>query len=152
MSLAGDETCKGRPSAFGVGEVMAAYATKFIEGKVMEKSRFDLEQGILNCWAIVEDIEGVAELVESIPGLEPKKQDEVVNLLLGIAALYQHRFEKTFDIFENLIENRGIAVVNEKIIELPEVSRIEVINNEGRGFLTLKRNCKLLLSRRKNYS
>lgn len=100
----------------------------------MTASRFDLEQGILNCWSIVEDVRDVAELIDNISGLEAKKQDEVVNLLLGIAALYQHRFEKTFGIFENLIANREIAVVNEKNIELPEVCRVEVINNEGREY------------------
>lgn len=102
----------------------------------MTASRFDLEQGILNCWSIVEDVRDVAELIDNIEGLTPEKQDEVTNLLLGIAALYQHRFEKTFGIFENLIATRGLNVVNEKILELPEVCRIEVVNNEGREYVS----------------
>lgn len=102
----------------------------------MGVSRFDLEQGIMNCWSIVEDVEDVAELVENIEGLKPEKQDEVVNLLLGIAALYKHRFEKTFGIFEDLIASGGLFPANEKIIELSEVSRIEVITNEGREYVS----------------
>jgi HD-like signal output (HDOD) protein len=63
----------------------------------MNDKQFDLEQGILNCWNICEDMKIIAENV-----LEAKTvdRDKVANMLLGMAELYQLKFEKTFSDFE----------------------------------------------------
>jgi hypothetical protein len=63
----------------------------------MNHKQFDLEQGILNCWNICEDMKVIAENV-----LEAKTvdRDKVANMLLGMAELYQLKFEKTFSDFE----------------------------------------------------
>jgi hypothetical protein len=62
--------------------------------------QFDLEQGILNCWNICEDMKVIAENI-----LEAKTvdRDKVANMLLGMADLYQLKFEKTFSDFEGTI-------------------------------------------------
>jgi hypothetical protein len=62
--------------------------------------QFDLEQGILNCWNICEDMKVIAENI-----LEAKTvdRDKVANMLLGMAELYQLKFEKTFSDFEGTI-------------------------------------------------
>jgi hypothetical protein len=60
------------------------------------KDRFDLEQGIMGCWSVVEDIKIVAEKYAD-------DNDELGNLLLGIQALYQLKFENLFATFEDLI-------------------------------------------------
>ena len=66
----------------------------------MNHKQFDLEQGILNCWNICEDMKVIAENI-----LEAKTvdRDKVANMLLGIAELYQLKFEKTFSDFEGTI-------------------------------------------------
>jgi HD-like signal output (HDOD) protein len=66
----------------------------------MNHKQFDLEQGILNCWNICEDMKIVAENV-----LEAKTvdRDKLANILIGMADLYQLKFEKTFSDFEETI-------------------------------------------------
>jgi len=56
--------------------------------------RFDLEQGIMNAWSVVEDLKLAAEFAN-----EPK----IVELLNSMACLYQMRFEKTFSLFEECL-------------------------------------------------
>ena len=56
--------------------------------------RFDLEQGIMNAWSVVEDLKLAAEFAN-----EPK----IVELLNSMACLYQFRFEKCFSLFEELL-------------------------------------------------
>jgi len=67
----------------------------------MNDKQFDLEQGILNCWNICEDMKIVAENV-----LEAKTvdRDKLANILIGMADLYQLKFEKTFSDFEETIK------------------------------------------------
>ena len=57
--------------------------------------RFDLEQGIMNAWNVVEDLKLAAEFAN-----EPK----IVELLNSMACLYQFRFEKCFSLFEQYIQ------------------------------------------------
>ena len=57
--------------------------------------RFDLEQGIMNAWSVVEDLKLAAEFAN-----EPK----IVELLNSMACLYQFRFEKCFSLFEQYIQ------------------------------------------------
>ena len=67
----------------------------------MNHKQFDLEQGILNCWNICEDMKVIAENI-----LEAKTvdRDKVANMLLGIAELYQLKFEKSLSVFEVTIK------------------------------------------------
>lgn len=58
---------------------------------------FDLEQQILDCWHIVDDLkvleEGVLDKGISV--------DEIANISIGLEKLYQLKFEKLFNTFEN---------------------------------------------------
>jgi hypothetical protein len=56
--------------------------------------RFDLEQQIMQCWNIVDDLDYLGEMLET---------DDTQNLLIGLKALYQAKFEKLFDTFERYI-------------------------------------------------
>jgi len=58
--------------------------------------RFDLEERIMHCWGIVDDLDYIAELVED--------NDQVSNLVLGLKSLYQAKFEKLWETFENSIK------------------------------------------------
>jgi len=62
--------------------------------------RFDLEQAILNCWGVSDDLRMAA-------GVEGN-----VSLLLAIAELYDARFEVLFKILTTMIEERKFK--NEK--------------------------------------
>ena len=69
-----------------------------------EVSRFDLEQYLLDCWKITDDINLLNEFV-----LERDfNTDQISNTLLGLHTLYTMKFEKAWECFEKLTEQRKI--------------------------------------------
>lgn len=64
------------------------------------RTRFDLEQDIMNCWSVVEDIK---ELSRCKMDRRKMTEDEVNNYLLGLETIYQVKFERLFETFEMLI-------------------------------------------------
>lgn len=64
--------------------------------------RFDLEQQILDCWGVTDDIQTI------INELEHLNEDEVYNVLIGLKQLYNSKFRQTFNTFEELIRDRQI--------------------------------------------
>ena len=64
--------------------------------------RFDLEQEIMKCWSVTEDIDNLYYAQESM------SEDEVQNYLLGLKAIYEVKFNKLWDTFESCIKNRQI--------------------------------------------
>ena len=65
-------------------------------------NRFDFEQQIMQCWHVTDDIQTVTEYLLDAP-LEDDRQDKIANMLMGIEALYQAKFDKLFLQFEDLI-------------------------------------------------
>ena len=59
---------------------------------------FDLEQEIMNAWHVVDDIDLLHENVIETD----MSRDEIANVLLGLESIYNMRFEKVFNIFEDL--------------------------------------------------
>lgn len=59
--------------------------------------RFDLEQGIMQCWNVVEDIKLLAQ------------RNAPVEDFAAVATLYQHKFEELFAQFEDGIHERKIT-------------------------------------------
>jgi hypothetical protein len=71
--------------------------------KTLDKiDRFDLEQDIMNCWQVVEDIKTLTKRYLDGPVMS---QDEVANVLIGLESLYQIKFEQLFGTFEQCIKN-----------------------------------------------
>lgn len=70
----------------------------------MIKDRFDLEQAIMNCWNITEDI----KLISQMNDIRELSEDERMNALLGLETLYQMKFEILFDGFERMVKNGQI--------------------------------------------
>ena len=68
------------------------------------RNRFDLEQDIMNCWSVVDDIK---ELGRSMLDRRKMTEDEVSNYLLGLETIYQVKFERLFETFEQLIRNNA---------------------------------------------
>ena len=66
---------------------------------------FDLEQRIMNCWSLVDDVKLVAEKIGDDPAMEDipaKHVDTLQNLLLGLECIYQLKFERLFSDFEDV--------------------------------------------------
>lgn len=68
------------------------------------RTRFDLEQDIMNCWSVVEDIK---ELSRCKMDRRKMTEDEVNNYLLGLETIYQVKFERLFETFEMLIKQNA---------------------------------------------
>lgn len=68
--------------------------------------RFDLEQQIMKCWNVTDDID---LLYRTYYNSDTMSKDEVANFLLGIQTIYNSRFEELFDTFTKLIADRKIA-------------------------------------------
>ena len=70
--------------------------------------RFDFEQQIMNCWNVTSDIRTVTEYLLDAP-LEDGREDKIANMLMGIEALYNAKFDKLFRTFEELIRDKTIT-------------------------------------------
>jgi hypothetical protein len=68
--------------------------------------RFDLEQSILKCWSVTEDIE---LLYENVMENDELTKDDIANTLLGIQNLCELKFAKMWDIFGKLIEDKKLT-------------------------------------------
>lgn len=69
--------------------------------------RFDLEQNIMKCWNVTDDI---YLLYENVMDRAPEMTtDEIANALLGMHQLYEMKFEKLFNNFEKLIQEKKIT-------------------------------------------
>ena len=68
--------------------------------------RFDFEQQIMACWNVTSDIKTVTEYLLDAP-LETDREDKIANMLLGIEALYEAKFNKLFRQFEDLVHEHS---------------------------------------------
>jgi hypothetical protein len=66
--------------------------------------RFDLEQHIMKCWNVTEDI----DLLNYNVLEKDMSKDEISNFLLGLKTIYQCKFEDLFDNFSKLLEDGKI--------------------------------------------
>lgn len=62
----------------------------------MKNDIFDLEQDIMHCWNIVDDLKILNEAILE----RDLSADEISNTLLGIERLYNLKFEKLFEMFD----------------------------------------------------
>ncbi len=67
-------------------------------------SRFELEQQILDCWGITEDLDILFEAVMD----KDLAQDKIANIILGLKDLYHLKFERTFNTFEGCIRDGSL--------------------------------------------
>jgi hypothetical protein len=70
------------------------------------KNRFDLEQEIMECWNVTSDIDDVYDYVMNGNGneLSADERDRVANILLGVSQLYELKFNKLFNTFEECVK------------------------------------------------
>lgn len=65
-------------------------------------NRFDLEQQILACWGITDDLQQILDAWSEL------SEDQQINILLGLKDLYELKFRKCFSIFENCVHEQVI--------------------------------------------
>lgn len=75
--------------------------------------QFDLEQQIMNCWGVVDDIKGLLQMDD----LRSMTVDEHQNYLLGLTTIYQVKFELLQDLFERFMAEHYNAT---KVTKEPE--------------------------------
>ena len=63
--------------------------------------QFDLEQGIMGCWLVTDDLDVLfEELVEN----DAFTKDDASNFVLGLKTIYQAKFDKLFRTFEDFLK------------------------------------------------
>jgi|DEB19_MinimDraft_3_1074340.scaffolds.fasta_scaffold28660_3 hypothetical protein len=70
----------------------------------MKYDRFDLEQLILKNWEITTEIKHLRELISD----GKPTQDQLENYLLGLETIYEVKFNKLWDCFEELCQHQKI--------------------------------------------
>lgn len=75
----------------------------------MKNTQFDLEQSIMDCWGVTDDLN---VLMEAILEHDRLSKDTIANIVLGMKELYQLKFEKTYNLFEEYISENHRAVSN----------------------------------------
>ena len=63
--------------------------------------KFELEQQILSCWNIVDELKVLREAVCD----NNLSTDQTANVLMGLEQLYQLKFDQLFQTFEELVHN-----------------------------------------------
>ena len=68
--------------------------------------RFDLEQQILGCWGIIDEIKLLTEQVLENDDFD---KDKISNFLIGLETIYQLKFDHLFTTFETLVQDKKIV-------------------------------------------
>jgi hypothetical protein len=63
--------------------------------------RFDLEQDIMKCWNVIEDLQNLYDC-------EDLTEDQQQNYLLGLITIYEVKFNKLWNSFEHCVSNKEI--------------------------------------------
>ena len=71
----------------------------------MKYDRFDLEQLILKNWEITTEIKHLREIISD----DKPTQDQIENYLLGLETIYEVKFNKLWDCFEELCQHQKIV-------------------------------------------
>ena len=64
--------------------------------------RFDLEQNIMQCWNVCDDIQLYLDMYDNMD------EDQRMNYLIGLKQMYQMKFERCWNSFENCVRTRQI--------------------------------------------
>jgi len=73
-----------------------------------EYNRFDFEQQLLRCWAIIDDLK---EVKEALRDEDNNNNDTIVAYINSICVLYEMKFNELFKQFETSIQKPSDAVI-----------------------------------------
>jgi hypothetical protein len=79
---------------------------------MQKRDRFMLEQMMMKCWHVTDDIETVANYVGNIAEMPAHHKDEVLNMLNGIESIYNQRFSYMLELFGEMVQNGHIEGKN----------------------------------------
>lgn len=68
--------------------------------------RFDLEQDILKCWEVVDDLKFYVQKSDEWT------EDERMNYLSGLVVKYDKKFQQMFGLFEHIIKQDSIGGIS----------------------------------------
>ena len=69
---------------------------------VLINEMYDLEQRIMECWELVDDVNLLYEQV--MENDLHKDQDRLANALLGLCTIYKMKFERAFKTYEEVLK------------------------------------------------
>ena len=81
------------------------------------KIQFNLEQRIMECWMVVDDIRTV--YTRHLDGEKPLTDDEFANVMIGMEKLYDIKFYNLFSTFEKFLKE----IHESKVCDNSEVLR-----------------------------
>jgi hypothetical protein len=99
--------------------------------------RFDFEQQIQKCWLITDDIGEVSEAIFE----RNLSIDQIVNALTGLQQMYEFKFNKLWDLFEDVHMNlvRENKMLNEECSAMREqLQEAELADTTGYGIAAIK--------------
>jgi hypothetical protein len=64
--------------------------------------RFDLEQNIMQCWNVTDDIQLYLDMYDNMD------EDQRMNYLIGLKQMYQMKFERLWNNFEGCVRNKQV--------------------------------------------
>ena len=64
--------------------------------------RFDFEQQIQKCWIVTDDLEELSEAIMEGKYVKYQDKDEICNALNGLSSMYNLKFNKLWDLFEEV--------------------------------------------------
>jgi hypothetical protein len=64
--------------------------------------RFDLEQNIMQCWNVCDDIQLYLDMYDNMD------EDQRLNYLIGLKQMYQMKFERLWNGFETCVSAQQI--------------------------------------------
>lgn len=76
-------------------------------------NRFDLEDAISRMLDIDNELEDIIYKVGDSP--DQPSEDDILNLLIGVKSLNQARYDRLWNIFEQLIKNETIRSETEQV-------------------------------------
>ena len=100
--------------------------------------RFDFEQQIVKCWSITDEIGEVSEAIFE----RNLSVDQIVNALTGLQQMYDLKFNKLWDLFEDVHMNlvRENKMLNEECSAMREQLEQSDPDTHGYGIAAIKPN------------
>ena len=87
-------------------------------------TQFDLEQHIMQCWDIVDDIKVV--YTTHLDGDKPLTEDELANIFIGMEYLYDIKFKRLMSTFEKFLKEIHESKVHDNSEVLRQTESVTV--------------------------
>ena len=79
-----------------------------LRDKKLTYDTFNLEEEIMHVWQTKDDLDAIVERHYDDPD-GPMTEDEIANVLIGLAELHETRCKKLWKVFETMIREKGFS-------------------------------------------